>query len=247
MRNGAGTRPPSSSGVSGCGSRPRAVRPTVTGVGEIARDLRVAEGSGAGVAPGLAGRRDEALRSEEAGVAGAAEPAAVGPAGAGTAERTAGARVRGGPALDAGRIKTLIGKLFHVGLHRRGHLEAMRRAALVGPSVPVRQAMERDDEAVAVWKAEVWPDHKSTARDLGAYVCFEDEAGRAEAAEGPHLGAARRPPRGAGSVGAAAAGSASPGWPVPPGDQAHLCCPAAGVPAPQGRGPGVRLGRLPGA
>ncbi len=27
--------------------------------------------------------------------------------------------------------------------------------------VPVRQAMERDDAAVAVWKAEVWPGIKA--------------------------------------------------------------------------------------
>ncbi len=27
--------------------------------------------------------------------------------------------------------------------------------------VPVRQAMERDEDAVAVWKAEVWPDIKA--------------------------------------------------------------------------------------
>ena len=40
--------------------------------------------------------------------------------------------------------------------------------------VPARQAIECDEEAVAVWKAEVWRRDKRVARDLGAYVCFED-------------------------------------------------------------------------
>ena len=54
------------------------------------------------------------------------------------------------------RIKTLIGKLFHVGYTIEGTWELMRRHGW-SAQVPVRQAMERDDAAVAVWKAEVWP------------------------------------------------------------------------------------------
>jgi putative transposase len=58
-----------------------------------------------------------------------------------------------------GRIKTLIGKLFHVGYTVEGTSKLMRRHGW-SAQVPVRQAIERDDEAVAVWKAEVWPDIK---------------------------------------------------------------------------------------
>ena len=58
-----------------------------------------------------------------------------------------------------GRIKTLIGKLFHVGYTPEGVWKLMRRHGW-SAQVPVRQAMERDDEAVAVWKAEVWPQIK---------------------------------------------------------------------------------------
>ena len=58
-----------------------------------------------------------------------------------------------------GRIKTLIGKLFHVGYTVEGTWKLMRRHGW-SCQVPVRQAMERDDAAVAVWKAEVWPDIK---------------------------------------------------------------------------------------
>ena len=59
-----------------------------------------------------------------------------------------------------GRIKTLIGRLFHVGYTPEGVWKLMRRHGW-SAQVPVRQAMERDDEAVAVWKAEVWPDIKA--------------------------------------------------------------------------------------
>jgi putative transposase len=58
-----------------------------------------------------------------------------------------------------GRIKTLIGKLFHVGYTIEGTSKLMRRHGW-SAQVPVRQAMERDGEAVIVWKAEVWPDIK---------------------------------------------------------------------------------------
>ena len=61
---------------------------------EIARDLRVTRGVGAAVAQGLAGRRRGGAAVQGAGVAGEAEPAAVGPARAGAAEGAAGARVR---------------------------------------------------------------------------------------------------------------------------------------------------------
>jgi putative transposase len=59
-----------------------------------------------------------------------------------------------------GRIKTLIGKLFHVGYTIEGTWKLMRRHGW-SCQVPVRQALERDEDAVAVWKAEVWPDIKA--------------------------------------------------------------------------------------
>ena len=58
-----------------------------------------------------------------------------------------------------GRIKTLIGRLFHVGYTVEGTWKLMRRHGW-SCQVPVRQALERDEEAVAVWKEQVWPDIK---------------------------------------------------------------------------------------
>ena len=83
-----------------------------------------------------------------------------------------------------GRIKMLIGRLFHVGYTVEGVWKLMRRHGW-SCQVPVRRAVERDEEAIAVWKSEVWPEVKARARDLGAYICFEDEAGQG-----------LRPPRG---------------------------------------------------
>ena len=58
------------------------------------------------------------------------------------------------------RIKTLIGKLFHVGYTVEGTWKLMRRHGW-SAQVPVRQAMERDEDAIAVWKEQVWPDIKA--------------------------------------------------------------------------------------
>jgi putative transposase len=58
-----------------------------------------------------------------------------------------------------GRVKTLIGKLFHVGYTVEGTWKLLRRHGW-SCQVPVRQAMERDEEAIAAWKAGVWPEIK---------------------------------------------------------------------------------------
>lgn len=58
------------------------------------------------------------------------------------------------------RIKTLIGRLFHVGYTVEGVWRLMRRHGW-SCQVPVRQAMERDPEAIAVWKNQVWPREKA--------------------------------------------------------------------------------------
>jgi putative transposase len=57
------------------------------------------------------------------------------------------------------RVKTLIGRLFHVGYTVQGTWKLLRRHGW-SCQVPVRQAMERDEAAIAVWKAEVWPEIK---------------------------------------------------------------------------------------
>jgi transposase len=58
-----------------------------------------------------------------------------------------------------GRVKTLIGKLFHVGYTPEGVWKLLHRHGW-SCQVPARQAIERDEDAVAVWKDQVWPDIK---------------------------------------------------------------------------------------
>lgn len=59
-----------------------------------------------------------------------------------------------------GRIKTLIGRLFHVGYTVEGVWKLMRRHGW-SCQVPVRRAIERDEEEIAAWKAGVWSDIKA--------------------------------------------------------------------------------------
>jgi Winged helix-turn helix len=61
------------------------------------------------------------------------------------------------------RIKALIGRLFHVRYTVEGTWKLMRRHGW-SCQVPVRHGMERDEQAIAVCKAEVWPRLKHRAR-----------------------------------------------------------------------------------
>jgi len=129
-------------------------------IGDIARDLRVTEGS---VRRWHRTWRDggaEALRSR-------------GPVSRERLSPQQWARLelelRKGPLAHGfandqrwtlGRIKTLIGRLFHIGYTVEGTWKLMRRHGW-SAQVPVRQALERDDEAIAVWKDQVWADIKA--------------------------------------------------------------------------------------
>lgn len=54
------------------------------------------------------------------------------------------------------RVKQLIGRLFHVGYTVQGVWRLLKRHGW-SCQVPVRRALERDEAALEVWKAEVWP------------------------------------------------------------------------------------------
>ncbi|MGW7485351.1 winged helix-turn-helix domain-containing protein [Nonomuraea muscovyensis] len=61
------------------------------------------------------------------------------------------------------RVKTLIGRLFHIGYTVEGVGKLLRRHGW-SVQVPVRRALERDEQAIAAWKQEVWPDVKPPRR-----------------------------------------------------------------------------------
>ena len=157
MRNVAGTRPSSSSGASGYGWRPPGGSPAAMRSARSpatcgSRKVRCGGGTGPG--------GTEALRSR-----GPVSRERLSPQQWARLE----AELRKGPLAHGfasdqrwtlGRIKTLIGKLFHIGYTVEGTSKLMRRHGW-SVQVPARQAIERDDAAVAVWKAEVWPDIKA--------------------------------------------------------------------------------------
>ena len=76
-----------------------------------------------------------------------------------------------------GRIKTLIGKLFHVGYTPEGTWKLMRRHGW-SCQVPVRQAHRTGRGGGRGVESRGVARYKRVPRDLGAYVCFEDEAGQ---------------------------------------------------------------------
>lgn len=55
-----------------------------------------------------------------------------------------------------GRVKTLIGRLFHIAYTIEGVGKQLHPHGW-SIQVPARRAVERNEEAVALWKAEVWP------------------------------------------------------------------------------------------
>jgi transposase len=129
------------------------------GIKEIARDLRVTEGSVRRWHRAWQDGGEQALRSK-----GPVSREKLSPQQWARLE----AELHKGPLAHGfandqrwtlGRIKTLIGKLFHVGYTPEGVWKLMRRHGW-SAQVPVRQALERDGEAVAVWKDQVWPEIK---------------------------------------------------------------------------------------
>jgi transposase len=74
------------------------------------------------------------------------------------------AALEAGPALwgwdedqrwTLGRVTTLIGRLFHVRYTLRGTSYLLHRLGFT-PQVPVHRAAERDEGAIAAWRAVTW-------------------------------------------------------------------------------------------
>jgi transposase len=53
------------------------------------------------------------------------------------------------------RVTTLIGRLFHVRYTLRGASYLLHRMGYT-PQVPIHRAVERDEQAIAAWKATTW-------------------------------------------------------------------------------------------
>ncbi|MGV9386806.1 helix-turn-helix domain-containing protein [Nonomuraea sp. NPDC003707] len=75
------------------------------------------------------------------------------------------------------RIKTLIGRLFHIGYTIEGVGKLVHRHGW-SVQVPSRRALERDEEAIATWKAEVWPVAKAPRRTWTPTSASKTKPGR---------------------------------------------------------------------
>jgi putative transposase len=96
------------------------------------------------------------------------------------------------------RVKLLIGRMFHIGYTVQGLWKLLRRHGWYA-QVPLRRAIERDEEAIEVWKAEVWPEVKDGGGPGRPHLLRGRGGPGAEATEGTHLGAARSLAGGAGA------------------------------------------------
>ncbi|MGR6924384.1 winged helix-turn-helix domain-containing protein [[Actinomadura] parvosata] len=76
-----------------------------------------------------------------------------------------------------GRVKTLIGRLFHIGYTIEGVGKLLHRHGW-SVQVPARRALERDEEAIALWKAEVWPEVKAPRRTWAPTSASKTKPGR---------------------------------------------------------------------
>jgi transposase len=61
------------------------------------------------------------------------------------------------------RVRTLIGRLFHVSYTVEGTWVLLRRHGWSWQQ-PARRAIERDEQAIELWKKEVWPRVKAPRR-----------------------------------------------------------------------------------
>ncbi len=61
------------------------------------------------------------------------------------------------------RVKTLIGRLFHVSYTVEGTWRLLKRRGWSWQQ-PARRAIERDDDAVELWRKQVWPRAKTWGR-----------------------------------------------------------------------------------
>ena len=68
------------------------------------------------------------------------------------------------------RIKTLIGRLFHVSYTVEGTWRLLKRHGWSWQQ-PAKRAIERDDEAVEEWKKETWPRVRAQRRSATPGSC----------------------------------------------------------------------------
>jgi transposase len=81
-----------------------------------------------------------------------------------------------GEVWTCARIARVIEEEFAIRYHS-GHVSRLLRELHWTPQVPIKRALQRDEEAIRRWRQEVWPDLLKRARRERRVLVFEDESG----------------------------------------------------------------------
>src|SRR5512143_2449450 len=81
-----------------------------------------------------------------------------------------------GEVWTCARVARVIEEEFGVHYHK-GHVSRLLRELKWTPQVPIRRAIQRDEDAIRRWRDEVWPGLRRRARRERRVLVFEDESG----------------------------------------------------------------------
>lgn len=81
-----------------------------------------------------------------------------------------------GEVWTCARIAQVLQEELGVRYHK-GHISRLLQELRWTPQLPIRRAIQRDEEAIRQWRFEVWPDLRRRARRERRLLIFEDESG----------------------------------------------------------------------
>ena len=81
-----------------------------------------------------------------------------------------------GDVWTCARVAQVIAEEFGVRYHK-GHVAKVLQELRWTPQVPIRRALQRDEEAIRRWRAKVWPELRRRARRERRLLVFVDESG----------------------------------------------------------------------
>jgi transposase len=81
-----------------------------------------------------------------------------------------------GEVWTCGRIAQVIAEEFGARYHK-DHVGRLLRELHWTPQVPIRRAIQRDEDAIRRWRDDVWPELRRRARRERRVLVFEDESG----------------------------------------------------------------------
>jgi transposase len=81
-----------------------------------------------------------------------------------------------GEVWTCARIARVIEEEFGIRYHK-GHVSRLLQELHWTPQVPIRRAIQRDEEAIRRWRDEVWPELQRRARRERRLLVFTDESG----------------------------------------------------------------------